>query len=117
MVYIPKNDRNRIVGRPDGKLGSGTTVVQCAEIRTGEQLAFAIRFLLDHYLYKHSKVGGVTGENVNTVRVALIAAGNSFEDDIGVDYDLDDPLAGGDGAAQEISGLGKGVIKNPYDYL
>lgn len=44
-------DRKRIVGRLDGS----TTRVTCAEIHNVEELAFAVKFLIAHYVYKQTK--------------------------------------------------------------
>lgn len=79
-VLIPVEDRKRIVSRPDGS----TSMVAAAAIQTPEELAFAIRFLTDHYLYKRSKASGVNRDVVVDVVVALGIAAETFAEQMGL---------------------------------
>lgn len=109
------NERRREIVRRDG----GVTKIVVASTKDAEGLTFAIRFLMDHYLYKLSKADGVTADAIRETFSASADAAVSFMQDIaephGVDLDeSDEPV---DMRQQAVSGLGDGTVKNPYDYL
>ncbi len=92
------------------RINGGTSVVQASAARTPEELAFGIGFLLHHNLYKRSKAGGVTAANAREVLAVLDAAREEFQTNV-VDR------LEGKAKAGELSGLGAGVVKNPFDYV
>jgi len=112
MLTISQERRREIVRR-DG----GTTLIVAAATKDQEGLAFAVRFLMDHYLYKMSKSAGVNGDGIRATAEAARVGIQSYIVDIarpmGVDLlTEDEPVE-----ARPVSGLGEGTVKNPYDYI
>ncbi len=115
-LRISKERRSAIVNRP---IGDGVTRIAVAKINTPEELGYAIRFMTDHFVYKRSKGGG--GVNVIAVRdvdEVLSWVLGSFASDVAepndIELDVHDEAVGID-LLTPISGLGDGVISNPYD--
>lgn len=103
--YIDVDRRQEIVRREDG----ATTKVIVAATQDADGLAFAVRFLMDHRLYKASKTGGVTEEKVFDVLQASAAATASFIKEHFPEEKEADPA--------KISQLATGVVKNPFDFV
>lgn len=106
-VRIPTDARKRIVGRQDGS----TTRITCAAISNPAELAYAIRFLMDHVTYKASKGngGGVNTAAAKTSLDALKAAGDSFAAEVLKMGTVD--------TKKPVSGLGEGSVTNPFNYV
>ncbi len=92
------------------RINGGTTVVQASAIKDGDDLAYALGFLVNHHLYKMSKVGGVKLSKAEAVAQAFFIAAERFEEEVIV------PL-GGEGVNNRISNLGAGEVKNPYTFV
>lgn len=109
--------RRAIVGRLDG----GTTRVTAAELQGEDELAFAVRFLMDHYVYKRSKASGdISAKGAQEAVSGVLAALDNFVNEVaepqGIDISV--PVAEEEEVATPaVSGLGAGVIRNPFDYL
>lgn len=112
--YIDTTRRQAIVGRLDGS----TSRVTAASLATPEELAYAIRFLMDHFTYKRSKVGGVKADVVTEVGKAVASAFASYNDDVassvGVDLFVADDEKPEPDDRTPISRLGEGEITNPF---
>lgn len=103
-VRIPKEDRQRIVTRLPG----GVSVIRAAEIQNPDQLAYAIRFLTDHYTYKRSKdLGAVNMTAAEEAAQAAEVAALSFSLEV----------LGIEEGAEPVSGLAEGKIVNPFAYV
>lgn len=113
---IPTTRRAAIVRRDV----PGVSSVRAAEIKNEDELAYAIRFLTDHYTYKRSKTSsGTTQSVVNQVSNALNAVGVSYAHDVAyplglsVSYTL---LPDNQPQITPISMLGCGNIINPFKF-
>lgn len=108
-VRIPQDARQRIVGRMDGV----TTRLTLSEIQSADELAFAIRYLMDYYTYKGSK--GNDGVNTVVSGEAFRAAGAAMES-----FEVEIPMARIDEVISTVdvplpvSPLTDGVVANPY---
>ena len=101
--YIDPARRAKIIRRN----GDGVSKIRVAEVQNADDLAFAIRFAMDHRLYKMSKSGGVTDAKVADVIQALGAAAVSFMEEHQPKAELEHP----------ISKLGQGDVMNPYSFI
>lgn len=82
MLRISKDRRRGIVHR---KFKSGVSVVEAAKIANPDELAYALRFLTDHFTYKRSKDGkGVTAKVAGEVMEAISEALETYAEEIGV---------------------------------
>lgn len=99
---IVRSRRAAIVSRPDGY----TSMVKASAISTPEELAYAIRFLTDHYTYKRSKETGSVNVSAGREALAAIAASaESFARDV---------LKQGQPDVDAVSDLENGIVRNPY---
>ena len=106
-MTMSNEDKKRIVYRINGR----TSVVQASAITDLEKLGFGIGFLMHHRLYKMSKNGvGVRLDNAFHVRDAVIEAIAKF------DADVMDQL-NHSGPKPDISDLGQGNVRNPFDFI
>jgi hypothetical protein len=113
MPYISSDRRKAIVYRING----GTSVVQASALKDGEELAYAMRFLIDHFVYKRSKsTGTVNASAVQEAYNALLSASGTFVKDVadpqGIALDFPTLPA----TPEPISHLGSGEIINPYNF-
>lgn len=113
---VPKATRQQIVRRENG---DGVTRVIAAALKGPDELAFALRFLAEHYTYKRSKVGGVKAETAREVSDAFAAAWDTYEDETlepnGID--IIGVVTSVPTKSDPISTLGAGKATNPYDTL
>lgn len=110
---VTKARRNAVVKR-----NGGQTYVIPAAIKTEDELAFAIRFLADHATYKRSKGSGVNEKAILFSASAIEGAFDSFESEVATPNGVDlDSVVIGETVTVPVSGLGQGVVRNPYDYL
>lgn len=110
---VPSEARSRIVTRD----GTPNTRVYAAQIQTADELAYAIRFLTDHFIYKRSKaLCSPNREAIKQAGAALVHATDSLFHDVAKPNGVD---SFGTPKAEEkpISRLGEGVIVNPYDLV
>ena len=109
--------RKAIVSR--GKGGAGITQVTAAELQNEAELAFAVRFLMDHYTYKRSKSAGVTAGPVSEAWRAVCEAANNFADEVATPNGItpDGAEAAAKPATPVVSELGSGKIVNPFNYV
>jgi len=123
MKYDPNTvpaSRRKVLVRRDDRANSK---IQASDIKTPEELAFAIRFLTDHFLYKRSKVDGVKVEDAGKVAQALWAVSDTFQDEVGgvlgldMDAAFQDYTTGDKSKERPISELGNGTVKNPFYYI
>lgn len=113
MLRISKDRRQEIVHR---KFKSGVSVVEAAKITNPDELAYALRFLTDHFTYKRSKGGkGVTAKTAADVLAAVREVLDTFAEEIGL------PVGVGLEVAEEavkdhgpVSDL-PGSISNPFN--
>ena len=112
MLRILKARRQAIVHR---NFKSGVSVVEVAKIADKDELAYAIRFLTDHFTYKRSKgKDGVTAQVASEVLEALDEAMDTYAEEIGapVGVDLDDDFkANDDGPVSDLPDS----VSNPYN--
>ncbi len=103
---VSKLRRNAIVGRLDG----ATSRVTAAAIHDDEELAFAVAWLVHHFIYKRSK--GHDEAN----RDAAVSAANALME---VSRNVEEKflMTREQVKINVISELDKGVIRNPYAYL
>lgn len=117
ITEVSREARQAIVQRPE-ELGETTTVVVARGVKGDPvKLAFALRWLMDYYLYQASKEGGMTNEAIEETLNAAAAAADSFFEEVAQVWD---PDQFGSRVFQElspVSELGKGVLKNPYDFV
>jgi len=107
MPYPTLERRRNMVRRE-----AGETLISPSKIRNAGELAFALRFLCDHFTYKQSKAEGVKGDTLCAVLGALEEAKDSYLTDIARQHGIGMKAANG-----PISSLGQGEIKNPYNFL
>lgn len=109
--------RKAIVSRIYG----GTTIVTAAELKSEAELAFAVRFLCDHFTYKRSKSGDVNASAVQSVVVAIDAALGNFVEEVAEPQGIDAygavVVEAEKPATPVVSKLGKGEIVNPYNFI
>lgn len=99
-------DRARIVIRNPGAV----SVIQAAEINNPSELAYAIRFLTDHYTYKRSKALGEVSQSAASE--ALIAVGTAAETFSTEVMGMGAPVP----TIPPVSPLAEGKVVNPYAY-
>lgn len=114
--YVPTDRREKIVKRNS----DGQTHVVLAEVRNEDELAYAIRVLMDHYTYKRSK--GLGGVSENATREALDAASEaagSFAEQVMWPQGIEAPVGNvlGVQSGKPVSRLGEGLLINPYEYV
>lgn len=113
MLRISKDRRQEIVHR---KFKSNVSVVEAAKIANPDELAYALRFLTDHFTYKRSKGGtGVTAEIAGEVMEAISEALDTYAEEIGypvgVDLDGEEPVETDHGPVSDLPDS----ISNPYN--
>lgn len=102
---VSKPRRNEIVGRLDG----ATSRVTAAQIRDEEELAFAVAWLVHHFIYKRSKGRSEANKDAaQEAAMALMDVSRNVEEKF---------LEAAAPKADVISELDIGVIRNPYAYL
>jgi hypothetical protein len=111
---VSSERRRQIVQRFDG----GVSRITAAEIQNADELAFAIRWLADHFMYKRSKVHGVNSDAASQTFAGIDAGLASFLIDVvdaaGLTLQCpEDEVA----VHQPVSQLGQGVVRNPFHYL
>lgn len=102
---IPSADRQRIVGRADGS----TTRLTVRAIQSPDELAYAVRYLMDYYTYQRSKqLGVVNSEAAGEAARAVETALQTFADEIPIaaETETDELLP--------VSPLTDGKIVNPW---
>lgn len=115
---VSRERRKAIVSR--GKGGPGVTQVTAAECTDEAELAFAIRFLMDHFTYKRSKGEGVNAAAIQSAASALRAAVEAYKDEVAAPMGVS--ISGVSLAAPApktpvVSELGSGKVRNPFDYI
>lgn len=102
---ISLDARQRIVHRQ-----GGTTLLTAAALRDGNELAYAIRVLADHFTYKRSKgQGSVNVSAAKEAEEAMATALNGFKAEV-----MGQKMKP---ALPPVSPLAEGIIGNPYDYV
>lgn len=113
---VTQNRRSEIATR---KGTGGETRVVLAQLRDEDELAFAIRYAMDHYTYKRSKGSeGTTQKTVTEVANAVAKAAESYMTDVTDPLDLNfEPEEAPADDQGPVSGLGSKIIRNPYGYI
>lgn len=92
------------------RIDNGTSVIVAAGIKDGNGLAYAIRFLTDHFTYKRSKGGyGLNEGAAQEAAAAMETALAGFKAEV-----LGQKAAP---AVPPVSPLAEGKIGNPWDYV
>ncbi len=103
---VSKPRRNQIVGRLDG----ATSRVTAAAIQNEEELAFAIAWLVHHFIYKRSKAANATNKDAaKSANLALMEVSRNVEEKF--------LMAVAPAQDYVVSELDKGIIRNPAAYL
>lgn len=101
------------------RIRPGQTAIVAASLKDPSELAFAVRFLMDHFTYKRSKQAGVTSETASAAYNAVMDALENYEAEVAMPLGIDIVVYAGEEKKDTpvVSQLGNGKITNPYNFV